>query len=55
MAMELVSLGPEATAEEAAKLMLAGGIRHLPVVDDGKVIGMVSMRDVMALDHGAIN
>jgi CBS domain-containing protein len=26
--------------------MLDSGFRHLPVVEDGKVIGMVSMRDL---------
>ena len=28
--------------------MVDGHFRHLPIVDDGRVIGMVSMRDLMA-------
>jgi len=28
--------------------MVDGHFRHLPVVDHGRVIGMVSMRDLMA-------
>ena len=27
--------------------MIHGGFRHLPVVDDGKVVGIVSIRDLM--------
>src|SRR5437762_9994139 len=33
-------------AEEAAQTMLSRGFRHLPVVDGGSVIGVVSLRDV---------
>ncbi|MDA8313377.1 MAG: CBS domain-containing protein [Actinomycetota bacterium] len=31
----------------AAQIMLAVGCRHLPVVDDGVAIGIVSIRDVV--------
>lgn len=33
-------------ADDALHLMLDNGFRHLPVVDDGKVVGIVSMRDL---------
>ena len=33
--------------EEASRMMVAGHIRHLPVVKDGRPIGMVSSRDIM--------
>jgi CBS domain-containing protein len=33
--------------EEAAKTMLDEGFRHLPVVDDDRAIGIVSIRDVV--------
>jgi CBS domain-containing protein len=36
----------EATGQAAA-LMIHGGFRHLPVVDDEKVVGIVSIRDLM--------
>jgi CBS domain-containing protein len=36
----------EATGQAAA-LMIHGGFRHLPVVDGGKVVGIVSIRDLM--------
>src|SRR3977135_1487427 len=33
---------------ESMAIMVDGHFRHLPVVDHGRVIGMVSMRDLMA-------
>ena len=33
--------------EDAAKTMLDEGFRHLPVVDDERAIGIVSIRDVV--------
>ena len=35
-----------ATVGEALDRMLNGGFRHLPVIEDDRVIGMVSMRDL---------
>ena len=39
----------------AAALMIHGGFRHLPVLDEGKVAGIVSIRDLMrvALEDSA--
>ncbi len=36
----------EAT-DHAASLMIHGGFRHLPVVDEGRVLGILSIRDLM--------
>jgi len=33
----------------AAAIMIHGGFRHLPVVDEGKPVGIVSIRDLMRL------
>ncbi|HEY8524699.1 MAG TPA: CBS domain-containing protein [Acidimicrobiales bacterium] len=39
----------------AAMLMLRHGIRHLPVVDDDRVVGMVSIREALAvMEHDRI-
>ncbi|MFA1547940.1 cyclic nucleotide-binding/CBS domain-containing protein [Actinomadura chokoriensis] len=40
----------EEDAREVARRMLDAGIRHLPVQDRGRVVGMVSMRDLLALE-----
>jgi CBS domain-containing protein len=33
--------------DHAASLMIHGGFRHLPVVDQGRVVGIISIRDLM--------
>ena len=37
---------PDVDSEDALHTMLDNGFRHLPVVENGKVIGVVSMRDL---------
>ena len=46
------TIEPGDTTDHAASLMIHGGFRHLPVVEDRKVVGIVSIRDLMrvALD-----
>jgi CBS domain-containing protein len=46
------TIEPDDTTDHAASLMIHGGFRHLPVVEGGKVVGIVSIRDLMrvALD-----
>ncbi len=41
-----MTIGTDTTVAEALSRMLFGGFRHLPVVDDDAVVGMVSMRDL---------
>ncbi len=38
---------PQASPEEAARVMVENGFRHLPVVEDDQAVGIVSIRDVM--------
>jgi CBS domain-containing protein len=38
---------PEMTVDDAASWMLATGFRHLPVVDGGEMVGMISIKDVL--------
>ncbi len=42
----LVTIEPTATVSSAADKMLAGGFRHLPVVVQGSLVGMVDLVDV---------
>ena len=43
----LVTIDPGANLDQAIELMQENGIRHLPVVRDEKVIGIVSERDLL--------
>jgi CBS domain-containing protein len=46
MQTSLTTVGPDTTLPEALRLMHQGRIRHLPVVADGKLVGIVSDRDL---------
>jgi len=46
MTREVVTVGPEAGANEAWGLCREKNIRHLPVVDGGRLVGIVSDRDL---------
>ncbi len=41
------TIDPGDTTDHAAVLMIHGGFRHLPVVEHGAVVGMLSIRDLM--------
>ena len=41
-----VAIESRSTLAEAHDRMRASGIRHLPVVDDGQLVGVVSQRDL---------
>ena len=45
------TLPAESTAYDAALLIAQHGIRHVPVVDGGRLIGVVSERDLFALQR----
>lgn len=47
MSRSVATIAPEARVEEAMELMTARRFRHLPVVSDGELIGMVSIGDLM--------
>ena len=52
MKSPVLSVGPETTLEEAYRLLLKKGIRHLPVVKDGKLLGIITDRDIrLATSH----
>jgi CBS domain-containing protein len=53
---ELVLATPEWSLEEAASAMSRGRFRHLLVVDQGEVVGIISVRDIVRLwtDDGAL-
>ena len=40
------TIAPEEPVETALRRMVDGGFRHLPVAEDGRIVGILSMRDV---------
>lgn len=48
MSTQLVTLGPEQDLTFAHAMMLWSNVRHLPVVRDGKLVGVLSDRDLLA-------
>jgi CBS domain-containing protein len=48
MTANVVVVNPRTKARECMALMTEKNIRHLPVVDEGRVIGMVSIRDIVS-------
>jgi len=49
MTEDPVTAPPDMGFEEAQKIMLDKGFRHLPVVEGRKVVGIVSIRDLMRI------
>jgi CBS domain-containing protein len=47
MTEDPVTASPEMQLEEAAQIMLDNGFRHLPVIEDNQVVGVVSLRRVV--------
>lgn len=43
---DVQSLGPDDSIEDAIKKMEEGNVRRLPVVEDGKPVGIVSLGDL---------
>jgi CBS domain-containing protein len=48
MTANVVCVSPRARSRDCMALMSERNIRHLPVVEEGVVIGMVSIRDIVA-------
>lgn len=49
MTKVVVTCSPQDTAADVASTMLARNIRHVPVEDEGRLVGMISIRDVLNL------
>ncbi len=55
MSKDLVTVGPGTSLREAAKVMADRWIRHLPVLDGGRLVGILSQRDLAGVLAGALN
>ena len=47
MTAEVITISPTQTIEDCMTLMTEKRIRHLPVVEGGKLVGMISIGDVV--------
>jgi acetoin utilization protein AcuB len=52
MTRDVITLGPEASAAEAWALCKEHDIRHLPIVQEGQLVGLVSDRDLRDVRGG---
>lgn len=46
MTQDPKTVTPDVDTDDALHTMLDNGFRHLPVMEHGKVVGMISMRDL---------
>jgi CBS domain-containing protein len=49
------TMKPKSTAIEVLRLMRDGGFRHVPVVEGGVVVGIVSRGDFRGLEHDRLD
>jgi CBS domain-containing protein len=54
MSAQPVVACPDDTIEHAMKLMTQHRVRHLPIVVDGRLYGMISIGDVVKTQHDAL-
>ena len=54
MTRDIVVGKPTDDIDEALQKMHAVGCRHLPIVDSGNLVGMISLRDVLELDDATL-
>jgi signal-transduction protein with cAMP-binding, CBS, and nucleotidyltransferase domain len=47
MTASVLTVSPQTRTRDCMALMSQNKIRHLPIVDAGKVLGMISIRDIM--------
>ncbi|NOZ83124.1 MAG: CBS domain-containing protein [Euryarchaeota archaeon] len=54
MSADLKTISPDSTVTEASKLMVKYNIRRLPVIDKGKLVGIITNKDILAIAPGQI-
>jgi CBS domain-containing protein len=47
MTEHVLTVGPDATFEDLMRIMTERRVRHIPVVDNGQLVGIVSIGDVV--------
>jgi CBS domain-containing protein len=47
MTADVITVGPDHSAQQCMQIMTDRRVRHLPVVEDGRVLGMLSIGDLV--------
>jgi CBS domain-containing protein len=47
MTADPVCVPPDTEIGDAIRIMIEGGFRHLPIVKDGDLVGLVSLRELL--------
>ena len=47
MSSSIIKVSPDNTTDEALDMIIDNQIRHLAVMDNDKLLGVVSMRDIV--------
>jgi len=47
MRRRLLTVGPDRRVEEAARTMATEGVKKLPVIDEGRLVGIVTQSDIV--------
>jgi CBS domain-containing protein len=55
MQEKVVTIGEADSLSTAEDIMRLGGVRHMPVVHGGKLVGVVSERDLLRISLSALN
>ncbi|KAB7709169.1 CBS domain-containing protein [Bacillus aerolatus] len=55
MSNNIVTISPDASLEEASSIMASHQIRRLPVVENGQIVGMLSLGDLAVREQSNVN
>lgn len=52
MAREVVTVGPDADLADLERLLVRSGVGRVPIVEGGRVVGIVTRKDLLRAQHG---
>ena len=55
MREKIVTISADDSLSTAEDIMRLGGVRHMPVVRGGKLVGVISQRDLLRISLSALN
>lgn len=55
MSKDLITLGPKQSLYEAEKLFNRHNIRHIPIVENERLVGMISRTDLLRISFADLN